>query len=127
VRYVTLGIALFIAFSIFARQSQPQAVPTQTKALADLTNQIQEIREHVQAIEQREARADKRNQRPDLSEVKSDLSRFNDDVDKEFNKAAALAIADNKPSWAYLGGAAMSCTERLKTIMEKLTDALGRD
>jgi hypothetical protein len=47
-------------------------------------------------------------------------------VDKEFSKAAAMAIADGKPATTYLGGAAMSCTEKLKAIVEKLTDALGR-
>jgi hypothetical protein len=60
----------------------------------------------------------------DLGDVKYHLADWKSYCSQQFDRAAALGLADGKSVNAYQGAAAMNCTEYLKTIVQGLVEAL---
>jgi len=93
-----------------------------------LSNEVAELAKRVQSVEQQRDQVNSVNKssHPDFSTVKASLANFHNSCAVEHDRAAAMALAQNAPVLTYIGGAAMNCTEKLKTILDGLVDTLER-
>jgi TolA-binding protein len=101
------------------------------KTLLDLTDQVNELKERIRTLETEQSELRARlveAERPklvpaDLSEAALELARF--DCEPEFNRAHAMALAQETQSYAFEGAAALNCTQRLAKITEKAVHGLA--